>query len=298
MYYLHCKLCTYLILFFSQGASAVLLFGAIDSPLAQPRNIMLGQTIGAIVGVVIAQLFLGIKQTWQIESQRVAVEWVGGATAMALALVIMQMTKTVHPPGGATALIPVVTPSIMEIKWFYIGVVVLSSFIQVVIACLVNNVERKYPQYWWSPKSLPLQIDPTTLATVMSTHSNPKEEIVSDNFTQAEERRFDRHLRQNQDNQDNQDNRDCNDHVSVVVQGMAEAITSRSSSSTIYEKPYSVDKAISVLQKHAHTSDTKYCFISPGLPLIATPGLLTTTEKHTLDNLLQKLSQASSPVIY
>jgi hypothetical protein len=251
---------------------------------------MFGQVIGAIVGVVISQLFLSIKQTWEIESQRIAVEWVGGATAMALALVLMQVTKTVHPPGGATALIPVVTPSIMDIKWFYIGIVALSSLMQITVACLVNNVERKYPQYWWTPRSLPLQIDPATLSTVISSHSNHQEEVVCDNFTQAEEGRFDQHYR----HKSNQDN----DNGPMVVQEIPGAITSRSSSSTIFEKAYSIDKAISVLQKHADSSHTKYSLISPGLPLIVTPGLLTDTEKHTLDILLQKLSQNTNAIVY
>lgn len=266
-----------------------MIYGAIDSPLAQPRNVMFGQVIGAIVGVIISQLFLGIKQTWELESQQTAVEWIGGATAMALALVLMQITKTVHPPGGATALIPAITPSIMDIKWFYIGVVALSSLMQIAVACLVNNIERKYPQYWWTPKSLPLQIDPTTLATIMSSHSDTQEEVVLDNFTQAEEERLDQHRRR-KPNQDN-DN-------AMVVQVMNGAVTSRSSSSTIYEKTYSVDKAISVLQRYAGSSHIKYSLISPGLPLIITPGLLTDTEKHTLDNLLQKLSQSPTAIIY
>ncbi|KAI9483381.1 MAG: HPP family-domain-containing protein, partial [Benjaminiella poitrasii] len=152
----------------SFGASAVLLYGVIDAPLAQPRNVFCGQVIGAIVGVIISQLFLNINQNWASQDQYVAVQWVSGATAMALALVIMQITKTVHPPGGATALIPSVTPAILDIQWFYIGIVALSSAIQIAVACLVNNIERHYPQYWWSPKKLPLQIDPSTLSTVLS----------------------------------------------------------------------------------------------------------------------------------
>ncbi|KAI8967746.1 HPP family-domain-containing protein, partial [Mycotypha africana] len=136
----------------SFGATAVLVFGVIESPLAQPRNIICGQIIGAIIGVIIAQLFLGIKSDWvETDPQFVAVQWVGGATAMALSLVVMQLTGTVHPPGGATALIPVVTTNILDLKWFYIGVVAVSAVLQVALACLINNVERRYPLYWWAP---------------------------------------------------------------------------------------------------------------------------------------------------
>ncbi|KAI8645295.1 HPP family-domain-containing protein, partial [Parasitella parasitica] len=152
----------------SFGASAVLVYGVIESPLAQPRNIIGGQIIGAVVGVVISQLFLGIQQNWASEGQYIAVQWVGGATAMAFSLVIMQITKCVHPPGGASALIPVVTTAILDIKWFYIGVVALSAVIQVAVACLVNNIERRYPVYWWAPNEAPIKFNPTELAAVLS----------------------------------------------------------------------------------------------------------------------------------
>lgn len=140
--------------------------------MAQPRNIICGHTIGSVVGVIIAQLFLNIQHHWASESQRVAVQWVGGATAMAICLSLMQITKTVHPPAGATALIAVVTPNILEISWFYIGVVVLSAVMQVTVGCLINNIERRYPQYWWTPHK-PIQIDPATINTIMP-HSDEK----------------------------------------------------------------------------------------------------------------------------
>lgn len=162
-------------------------YGVIESPLAQPRNIIGGHIIGSIVGVIIAQLFLNIQHDWASESQRVAVQWVGGATAMALALTLMQMTKTVHPPAGASALIAVVTPNIIEISWFYIGVVALSAAMQVTVACLINNIERRYPQYWWTPHK-PIKIDPATINTIMP-HPDEKstEDVVTDSLTAAEE---------------------------------------------------------------------------------------------------------------
>ncbi|KAI7908160.1 HPP family-domain-containing protein [Cokeromyces recurvatus] len=179
----------------SFGASAVLIYGVLDAPLAQPRNVFFGQLIGAIVGVIISQLFLNIKQDWSSKDQYIAVQWIAGAVAMSFSLVIMQMTKTVHPPGGATALIPCVTPSILDIQWFYIGVVALSSLLQICIACLVNNIERRYPQYWWTPQKLPLKIDPTTLTTLMSTHgtimtTHNEEDIVASNLTTEQEARL------------------------------------------------------------------------------------------------------------
>ncbi|KAG2229719.1 HPP family-domain-containing protein [Thamnidium elegans] len=242
----------------SFGATAVLVYGVIESPLAQPRNVIGGHTIGSIVGVIIAQLFLNIQHNWISESQKTAVTWVGGATAMALALNLMQLTKTVHPPAGASALIAVVTPNIVEMAWFYIAVVVVSAIVQVTIACLMNNVERRYPQYWWTPHA-PIKIDPLTVHTLMpSSDEKVPEEVVSDNLTEAEEGRL--------------QNRSVSSQVSTCTSVGV------------------VEHALLVLRKHVDESDTPFALISPGLPIVATHGLLSPSEYETLELLLQKLN--------
>src|SRR3989304_3656981 len=79
----------------SFGASAVLLYAAIKSPLAQPRNLVGGHIIAGIVGVACYKLFGGTP-------------WIAGALASSLAIVAMLLTKTLPPPAGATALIAVI----------------------------------------------------------------------------------------------------------------------------------------------------------------------------------------------
>ncbi|KAI8097668.1 HPP family-domain-containing protein [Halteromyces radiatus] len=151
----------------SFGASAVLLYGSIDSPLAQPRNAFFGHVIGALVGVSISKLFIQVPTSWASPEQQVIVQWVAGATAVSLAIVVMQMTTTVHPPGGATALLPAVDSKVIAMGWYYIGVVAMSAAVQLVLACLVNNMDRRYPTFWWRPARLPVQIDPGNLATAL-----------------------------------------------------------------------------------------------------------------------------------
>ena len=79
----------------SFGASAVLIYGAIKSPLSQPRNLVGGHIISAIIGVTAARLLQGQM-------------WLAAPLAVAMAIAVMHVTKTLHPPGGATALIAVV----------------------------------------------------------------------------------------------------------------------------------------------------------------------------------------------
>jgi len=120
----------------SFGASAVLIYGAIHSPLAQPRNLIGGHLLSAIIGVSIYK----ILPDYMILSS---------ALAVSVSIVVMQITLTLHPPGGATALIAVIGgDSIHSLGYMYIFVPVLSgSFILLAIAIIVNNIpkNRNYP---------------------------------------------------------------------------------------------------------------------------------------------------------
>jgi CBS-domain-containing membrane protein len=131
----------------SFGAAAVLEFYSIESPLAQPRNAIFGQAISALVGVAICKLFL---LSDNFEHYR----WAGGALACALATSLMALTKTVHPPAGATALLAVVDDAVVDLGWFLVPVMLLGCGLMLVVALLINNIERTFPIYWWTPVSL------------------------------------------------------------------------------------------------------------------------------------------------
>jgi len=124
----------------SFGASAVLVYGAVKSPLAQPRNLIGGHVISGLVGVA----------CWQVFG---ATLWVASALAVSLAIVAMLATKTLHPPGGATALIAVIGgPKIHSLGFLYAFIPVgAGALVLLLVALLVNNLSqnRKYPEYWW-----------------------------------------------------------------------------------------------------------------------------------------------------
>ncbi|CAF1052081.1 unnamed protein product [Adineta steineri] len=125
----------------SFGASAVLIFGAPRSPLAQPRNLVGGHVISAICGCVV----------------RVAIDRFEHSTAcalaVALAIIAMQFTETVHPPGGATALLAVTTrPLLPWANFLFILMPALTgSCTMLLIALIINNIapKRTYPSFWW-----------------------------------------------------------------------------------------------------------------------------------------------------
>ena len=123
----------------SFGASAVLVYSAIKSPLAQPRNLVGGHIVSGLIGAASYQVFGGTL-------------WIAAAMAVSLAIVAMLATKTLHPPGGATALIAVIGGAkIHNLGYLYAflpagtGAVILLT-----VALIVNNLSknRKYPEYW------------------------------------------------------------------------------------------------------------------------------------------------------
>lgn len=123
----------------SFGASAVLVYGAVNSPLAQPRNLIGGHIISAIVGVISYKLFYGNILFCS-------------AFAVATSIFFMQLTLTLHPPGGATALIAVIgSNQIHELGFLYVLVpVTTGAFILLIIAVVVNNI----PKHRYYPESL------------------------------------------------------------------------------------------------------------------------------------------------
>lgn len=125
----------------SFGATSVLVYGVINSPLAQPRNVFGGHVVSAVVGTTICYLIPTV--------------WLAAAIAVALSIVTMQITKTLHPPGGATALIAVIgSEKIKSLGFFYVlspiasGVVIL-----LIVAMIFNNItaNRQYPvnKHWY-----------------------------------------------------------------------------------------------------------------------------------------------------
>jgi CBS-domain-containing membrane protein len=123
----------------SFGASAVLLFGAPRSPLAQPRNLVGGHLLSALIGVAVFKLLGG--QVWLAEA---------GAVATAIAL--MHLTRTLHPPGGATALLPVIGGEQIQDLGFLFALVpvTMGALILLTVAVLFNNLPRtrRYPEVW------------------------------------------------------------------------------------------------------------------------------------------------------
>ena len=115
------------------GASTVLLFGFPGSPLAQPRNVILGNTLAAVVSVLCVA-WLGTSP------------WVMGL-AVGTTIALGQRCRCLHPPAGAVALLGV----LLHARPLYVLVPILSgSVLLVLIAFLFYGLQdgESYPHHW------------------------------------------------------------------------------------------------------------------------------------------------------
>lgn len=124
----------------SFGASAVLVYGAVRSPLAQPRNLVGGHVVSALVGVT---AWLVLHHAPELAA----------AVAVATAIAVMHLTRTLHPPGGATALIAVIgSDQIHNLGYWYVLVpATLGPLVLLLVGLVVNNIpeSRRYPEIWF-----------------------------------------------------------------------------------------------------------------------------------------------------
>jgi len=130
----------WLLLTGSLGASALLIYGAIKVPFAQPRNLMGGHILSALVGVCAYKLLPG-----QL--------WLASGLAVATSIAVMHATRTAHPPGSATALIAVIGDDTVHKLGFLFVIIPVASgaLILLLVALLINNIprSRRYPEYWF-----------------------------------------------------------------------------------------------------------------------------------------------------
>lgn len=117
----------------SFGASCVLVFGYPDVPFSQPRNVVAGHVISSLVGLVF--LFAFGPHWWAV------------SLAVATAIALMMLTRTVHPPAGSNPVIVFLT----QPTWgFLLFPTLVGALMLVAVALMYNNATRdaKYPKYW------------------------------------------------------------------------------------------------------------------------------------------------------
>ena len=131
-------LCIFLIAYFNSvdetniwlippfGASLVLVMAVHDSPLAQPKNVFFGHILSASSGVFLFYL-LGNSP-------------ISIALALSLAIILMMITKTIHPPAGANPIIAILGAKSFE---FVIMPVATGALFIVIFAFVYNKIWKR-----------------------------------------------------------------------------------------------------------------------------------------------------------
>ena len=124
----------------SFGASCALLFGAPRSPFSQPRNLIGGSVLSALVGVT-CFLLLG---AWPL---------IAAAAAVATAIGLMHVTRTLHPPAASIALSAVIgSAAIHNTGYLFVLVpATVGPLLLLAVALAYNNLSsaRRYPEVWF-----------------------------------------------------------------------------------------------------------------------------------------------------
>ena len=127
---------TQLFLVASMGATAVLLFAAPRGPLSQPWNVIGGHIISALIGVFI--------------HHHITDPFLGGPLAVGLAIMAMYYLHCLHPPGGATALVAVISGSTVDSFGYLYALlpIGLGALTMVLVAIAFNYpfAWRRYPE--------------------------------------------------------------------------------------------------------------------------------------------------------
>lgn len=125
------------------GASAVLLFVLPSSPMSQPWPVIGGSVISALVGIALAR--------WLPEPHLAA------ALAVGLALAAMWLARCLHPPGGALAVLAVLTQT--QDFGFALDPVLPNALLCVLAALVYNNLTGKpYPHRHAAVQAGPSQL--------------------------------------------------------------------------------------------------------------------------------------------
>jgi CBS-domain-containing membrane protein len=144
---------------------------------------MVGQLAASIIGVAIGKLFA-------LNPHAHALPQVGGALACAITVAFMVITNTTHPPAGATALLAVTEA--YEVGWYLVPMVLLGCVLILFVALLINNIQRRFPVYWWTPHSLarpkPEDAESVRHEKPSSVPSSVKPTVSEDSFSDASEK--------------------------------------------------------------------------------------------------------------
>ena len=123
----------------SFGSSVVVVFGYPENEFSQPKNVLLGHLLCALVGIVFVTLF-------KITQDR-SIFFIAIGLAVGISVMLMMAFRVTHPPAGGNTIVVMLTQDSFQFLVFPI----MAGAITIIIGGIIYNrllLKRKYPQTW------------------------------------------------------------------------------------------------------------------------------------------------------
>ena len=123
----------------SFGSSVVVVFGYPDNEFAQPKNVLFGHLLCALVGIIFVMLF-------KISQDR-SIFFLAIGIAVGISVMLMMALKITHPPAGGNTIVVMLTQDSFQFLIFPIMV----GAITIIIGGVIYNrfiLKKKYPLKW------------------------------------------------------------------------------------------------------------------------------------------------------
>jgi len=124
----------------SFGSSVVVVFGYPDNEFSQPKNVLLGHLLCALIGIIFVTLF-------KITQDR-TIFFLAIGLAVGLSVMLMMALKITHPPAGGNAIVVMLTQDSFQFLIFPIMV----GAITIIIGGVIYNrfiLKKNYPLKWF-----------------------------------------------------------------------------------------------------------------------------------------------------
>ena len=123
----------------SFGSSVVVVFGYPENEFAQPKNVLLGHLLCALVGIIFVTLF-------NITQDR-SIFFIAIGLAVGISVMLMMAFKVTHPPAGGNTIVVMLTQDSFQFLVFPI----MAGAITIIIGGVIYNrfiLKKNYPLKW------------------------------------------------------------------------------------------------------------------------------------------------------
>ena len=124
----------------SFGSSVVVVFGYPENEFAQPKNVLFGHFLCALIGIIFVTIF-------EISQDR-TIFFLAIGLAVGIAVMLMMALKITHPPAGGNTIVVMLTQDSFQFLIFPI----LVGAVTIIIGGIIYNryiLKKKYPLKWF-----------------------------------------------------------------------------------------------------------------------------------------------------